>query len=297
MNAVADLPAPYARILKCTEAEYFADPCAVPSLSQSIATTLVSVSPLHAWAKHPRLGNCEPLDPTAALDAGKVMHKLLLGAGAEVDVVEAKDWRTKVAQEARDNAYLNGRIPMLREAYDNAVACAAATRTGLARAGVNLDEFDAAEPEVAIEWTEPGQYGDVVCRGKLDKLLLGENDAVIFDVKKSRDAHPRVLGRRMIEYGYDIQHAAYTRAVQALRPDLAGRIRFLFLFLEDAPPYAVLPAVPDGPMRAHGEMRWERAVRTWERCLRSNVWPGYSAGPVSLEAPAWALAQEYEIDG
>lgn len=295
MNAAANLvpyPGSTARILTCSEEEYFKDPCEVPSLSQSIAHTMLAESPLHAWAKHPRLGNLQEREPTKALDAGSLMHTLLLGTGKEIVIVDAADWRTNAAKDARDRARVNGKVPILAHDYERGELCARIVRERIAAAGINLDELDAATPEIGIEWREGGRMGPVVCRGRLDKLLLLESRAVIFDFKKIRDAHPRTCGKHMIEYGYDIQHAAYTSAVQALRPDLAGRIDFLFLFLEDSQPFAVTPARPDGVMREHGEMRWQRAVELWERCLGRGVWPGYVETPISLEAPPWAISQE-----
>lgn len=284
-----------ARILQCTEAEYFADPCATPSLSQSIAHTMLARSPLHAWAEHPRLGNCAEATTTKALDAGQLIHKLLLGAGREIEVVQAPDWRTKAAQQQRDEAVAAGRLPVLEHAFANAKQCTEVVLQRMAEAGVNMTDFECAQSEVSVEWRE-GVIGGgtVLCRGRMDKLLLGDTRAVVFDVKKIRSAEPRTCARHMVDYGYDIQHAAYTSAVRALRPDLAGRIDFLFVFIEDSQPYAITPARPDGVMREHGESRWHRAVQTWARCLSKNHWPGYAECPISLEAPPWAIAQEME---
>jgi hypothetical protein len=291
MNAVLQTQ-PRGRILTCTEEEYFADPCAVPSLSQSCARTLLTESPLHAWTTHPRFGN-EKREATKVMDAGTLLHKLLLGAGKEVSVIDAPDFRTKAAQELRDSISASGRLPVLKHALDSARECAAVVRHRMAEVGINMADFDAAMPEVSIEYSEGvGRGASIMCRSRLDKLLLMDDRAVIFDVKKIRDGHPRTCARHMIEYGYDIQHAAYISAVQAVRPDLAGRIDFIFIFFEDGSPYAVTPARPDGVLREHGDNRWFRACQLWHKCTTSNHWPGYVESPISLEAPTWAISQE-----
>jgi hypothetical protein len=272
MNAAADELAPLARIIECSEEEYFSDPCAVPSLSQSIAHTLITKSPLHAWTEHPRLGGAQledDEDESPALQAGKVIHKLLLGKGADVDVLPFDNYRTKVAQEAKRAARESGRVPMLERVYSDIVASVETIKANLALFDV---EFS-GQSEVAIEWHEQGEHGPVLCRGRMDHLILDRG--IIYDVKKILSAHPETCGRHTCEYGYYLQRAAYVSAVSKLRPDLAGRIQMRYLFVEVEPPYAIYPAPLDGELEHIGEMYWERAVLVWERCLRRNEWPAY----------------------
>lgn len=276
---------PVARILNVSDDEYFSDPCSVPSLSQSIAKILITESPLHAWLRHPRLGGV-PSESTKATDEGTVIHKLLLGKGTDVVVVDAPDFRTKIAQQARDEATAAGKVPMIRHKYDDIVAAAERLRENCAKQGFHLS----GESEVAIEWSEEGEEGPVLCRGRMDHVFIDKG--VIYDVKKTASANPKYLARNFVDLGYDIQSAAYPRALEKLRPDLAGRIDFVFLFLELQPPYSVIAARPDGVLREIGAARWSRAVRLWERCLRRNEWPGYADQPITLEAPPWILTQE-----
>lgn len=234
-----------ARILNVTPAEYLADPCATPSLSSSIAHTIVARSPLHAWSEHPRFGN-QRSDPTTATAEGSLLHRFLLGKGANVAIIHADDFRTKAAREERDQAIASGQLPMLARQY-HAIAAAAETLRGkLAAFGIEL----AGESEVAIEWSEPGEHGPVLCRGMMDHLIVERG--AIYDIKKIRSAHPRTCARHAVEYGYDIQHAAYTSGFEKLRPELAGRIDMVFVFLELEPPYAVVPARLDGGLRELG---------------------------------------------
>jgi hypothetical protein len=285
MNAVAK-EKPLARILQCSLDQYYADPCEVPSLSQSIAKTIVTKSPLHAWTEHPRFGNNRG-ESTAAMNDGTLIHKLVLGKGADVVIVESDAFRTNAAKAARDAAIEEGKIPVLAHKYENAVAIANTLKSNLlTEHGICLD----GESEVAIEWQEEGAEGLVTCRGMMDHVKIDQGR--IYDVKKCESAHPRKCGRNAVEYGYDIQHAAYTRALAKLRPELEGRIDFVFLFMEIEPPYAIVPARLDGVLRELGSQRWDRAVLTWEKCLSSNRWPAYADRIVQIEAPTWAINQE-----
>lgn len=288
MNEITERPC--ARILDVTEEQYFSDPCAVPSLSQSIAHVLLTKSPLHAWTEHPRLGN-QPGnesddDDTTALRAGKVIHKLLLGEGARVAVIQADNFRKKFAQEARDAAVAAGLVPMLERQHDELVAAAETIKANLALFGIDLEDPE-GRSEVAIEWEEEGEHGPVLCRCRMDRVHL--EHGLIFDVKKIRSAHPDTCGKHAVEYGYDIQDAAYRRALAKLRPELEGRIQMLYLFVEVDPPYAVYPGPLDGELRELGQQRWERAVYVWERCLRTNRWPAYTDRITPIIAPGWAM--------
>ena len=215
---------PTARIIECTEKEYFADPCEVPSLSHSIAHKMLSRSPFHGWSEHPKLGGAPEQDeiedddeePSDDMKQGQLVHKLLLGKGVDVAVIEADSFRTKIAKQLRDEAKAEGKLPILAHKYKAMQSVGNLLRGRCAAAGYALN----GESEVAIEWTEPGQNGPVVCRCRIDHLLL--DDGLILDVKKSRNAHPSKSERNFVEYGYDIQYAAYTRAVEALRRDLVG---------------------------------------------------------------------------
>lgn len=278
-----------ARILNVTEEEYFADPCAVPSLSQSIAHTLVSESPLHAWLEHPKLGK-QPKVPTKATDGGHVIHKLLLGKGADIEVLDVLEYRTNAAKQMRDDAIAAGKVPMKRAEYGAIETAADVLRERLAERGYVFS----GESEFAIEWDEKAYDGTVLCRGRMDHVIfdLAHERATILDVKKSANVNPRNLRRHFYDYGYDIQYQAYINALVALHPELAGRIDFTFLFVEIEPPYSIVPVQPAGAFREIGVSRWTRAVDVWKRCLARNHWPSYCDRTVMIEPMPYHAMEE-----
>ena len=274
-----------ARILDCTPAEYLRDPCARPSLSASAAHTLVTRSSLHCWAEHPRLGDL-PQKPTDATDEGSIIHALLLGAGADLDVISADNYRTKAAQELRDAAIGAGRVPVLERKYEQYLRVADEIRERLWKEHKIAFE---GRSEMPIEWDD----GGVLCRSMLDHVYI--DDGVIFDLKKTVSADARSIEAAAYRYGYDIQAVAYSRALAALKPELAGRIDFRFVFVELEPPFAVVAPRPDGTLLEIGERRWDRAREIWRRCLERDEWPGYEQQ--WLSAPGWAISQEEFADG
>lgn len=288
MSAALEIK-PRARILDVTEEQYHADPCEVPSLNQSTAHVLLTKSPLHAYTQHPRLGN-KPAETTVPKIEGTVIHALLLGKGADtIDVLSFDNYRTKAAQTARDESINAGRTPVLECKHAEIVTAAETIRRNLAEQGVDLAD---GMTEVPIEWQEEGNDGFVLCRGRLDFLKIDAGSALIIDPKKITSADPITCSRSAEEYGLFVQRAAYVSAVEKLCPELAGRVRFKFAFMEIEAPYAVAVRECSGVAEWMGEQRWQRAVAIWERCLNTGHWPGYPVEP--LEAPVWAIKREEE---
>lgn len=276
-----------ARILDCTEEEYFRDPCARPSLSQSTANTLLTKSPLHAWHEHPRLGGVARTS-TKAMAAGSLVDILLLGGISRVEVLDFGNYTTKVAREAKEAAIEAGKIPALTKELAAAFKVRDSIRENLKALGIELS----GRSQVAIEWEESSVHGDVLCRGKMDHVIFDQGK--VYDLKIVNSAHPDAIKRKVLDFGYHVQRAAYVSAVSKLRPDLAGRVDFVLLFVEGEPPYASTPVRLAGTFRELGERQWERACATWELCRSTDVWPGYADSVVGIDAPPWALAREAE---
>ncbi len=272
------------RFARFTAEEYFAEPCAVPALSASIANVIDTESPLHAWSRHPKFGKTSR-PPTKALDNGSLSHALLLEEGKDIEVVDAKDWKTKAAQETRAAARKAGKIAVLKDDLAEARATADTLRERFADLGIVLN----GESEMTALWTETARNGEAVqCRGMLDHMKLPR----IYDIKSIRSANPETCRRHVETYGYALQRAAYVSAVERIRPDLAGRIDFVFVFYELSPPFAVTPVRLSGAFRELGERGWRRAVDRWESCLRTDKWPSYADEIINLEPSPWALDKD-----
>lgn len=285
-------PLPPARILDCTPEEYHKDPCETPSLSASTAHVLISQSPLHAWTRHPKygqLGEDEELeaedDDSEAKSNGTLVHRLLLGKGADLAVIEADNFRTKLAREARDEAKAAGKLPILVARLDELTSVVTILRARCQDLGY---EFT-GQSEIPVQWYERGLEGPVLCRSMIDHAHI--DDGVSYDVKTIRSANPEHIARTFIEHGYHIQDHCYTRAHEQLRPALTGRVDMTFLFMEIEPPYAVVPVVPDGAIQEIGKQHWQRAVSVWQQCLAKNEWPSYCTSRITIEAPPWAVTK------
>lgn len=268
---------------------YHEDPCEAPSLSSSIAGTLIGHSPLHAYSQHPRLGG-RSKKRTRSMDDGTLIHALLLDAGRNIISLPHDDYRTKAAKEARDEALAAGGIPVLAEKLDIQRKIASKLEARL------RDDFGIrfnGKSEVVAIWDERGALGPVRCRAMMDHVF--PDTGTILDLKTTADGRPRSCSQSAVSYGYAIQHAAYTSALKTLRPEFTGRVQMSFVFVELEPPYAVTPATLSAELAELGAMQWRRAITTWERCLRDDEWPGYTTSRAVLDCPPWAMTAELEF--
>lgn len=289
-----------ARVLTCSDKEYFADPCAVPSLSASIAKELI-LCPSKAWLHHPRLGG-QPRKPTASMLDGSILDEFLTNGSARLEVIElarpAKgpaivptNYKLDDTQRQRDAILAAGKVPCLVRELEEAEERAAAITDKAAAQGSPLD----GERQVAIEWTELADDGTpVLCRCRMDFF---RTSGLVQDLKLLHDVSPEGCRRAFRAFGYDLQGAAYLSAVRALMPALVGRERFQLVCAEPEPPYPVTIVDLDGGRLDLGRMKWRRAVNTWATCMRTDTWPDYATAPISLEPSQWELENEYILEG
>lgn len=147
-----DRPGIYRGVL---EPDYRADPCSTPSLTQSLCKILIERAPKHAWICHPRLNpNFEP-DNDPKFDVGNAAHKLILGRGKDFGIIDAPDWRTKAAKEARELAAENGKIGILQHQFEQASSMVKDAWDQL-RGHEDRDAFSGGDAEVMICWEENG---------------------------------------------------------------------------------------------------------------------------------------------
>lgn len=258
----------------------------VPRLSQSTANILLNQSPAHAYAHHKLLGNVAK-KTTKALDLGTLIDALLLGPGKKkFRVLDFDNFTTKAAKAAKADAIAADEIPVLREKYEEAETVCEILRYRMGAEGIDLG---IGETHVELEWTNP-ETG-VLCRGELDHLYL----PMIRDVKTTASAKPEAFARSVSSFGYDVQQAAYTEAIEVLHPDLIGRVSFEFVACEVEEPYAVTPIELDAQFRAIGRAKWISACRQWKECLESNRWPGYGRAIVSPKP--WQLSEALGLEG
>lgn len=268
--------------------DYHKDPCSEPSLSSSIAVILCESSPAHARAAHPKLNPQAVNEEKKEFDIGTAAHSILLEGKHSVEVVNAPDWRTKIAQQQRDAAYAAGKVPLLAKVWADVQAMVAATRAQLDAHRDGVDMFKHGAAEQTLIWQEAN---GVWCRARVDWLRDGSVGPMAIDDYKttSASADPEGLSRNIFTKGWDIQAAFYLRGLKALTGGQDAMFRFACQ--ETYAPYAlsVLALGPDAMTLA--EKRVLYAIEHWGACLKSGKWPGYPTRTAYATLPPWIEAQ------
>lgn len=265
--------------------EYHADPCPIPSYSNSIGKLLAERTPAHAWISHPRLNPAFEPEEKASFDLGSAGHALLLEGADRMQVVNADSYRSKMAQELRDAARAIGKHPILAQDYDDVYRMVEVAKQAID----NCQDFDPADwhngtAEPVLIWRE----GPTWCRVRADKISPSRK--LIFDYKSTAtSANPLEWERTMLNGWGDMQPAFYLRGNAALGgPEDA---KFIWLVQEVKPPFAacfigVAPALLD-----LGQQKCVMAMATWAECMKSKQWPAYSNRVHWISPPEWARAK------
>jgi hypothetical protein len=236
------------------------------------------------------------------MDAGSVVHKLILGRGADIEVVDVrygerhkqagervKDWATEAAKAAREAARAAGKIPVLAlkyPIYNQAAATAI--------------QFMEAHPECH---TYPGE-------GRAELTMIAEHDGIWFkaladwcphdqtlpllDVKTTEwTAAPAVFAKR-IQSEYAFQDAFYRRVRRMITGITTPPARFIVVELD--PPHGISMVTPDPELCRMADYEVSRAIMLWTDCMRRDAWPSYPMVLTEIGPARWqVLEHEQEL--
>lgn len=289
-----------------------------PELSQSSAKKLLRPSCPALFKQSLDDGD----EPKHAWDIGSAAHKVVLGTGPDLVVVEGDGklgpevWNTDKVRAEVAAVRARGAVPLKPSEWDKVHAMADAIRAHpiasalfMPRGKPDLGPQGTGEAEVAVIWRD--ERTGVNCRAMVDYLpyfSLVDRDGtpasapaypgrlLIPDYKttgKEYGASPENIGRQMGDRQYYFQMAWYLmglRAVGYAREDSQP----LLVFQETRKPYLVTVAQPDRDAMRLGEIRCREALDVYAKCVREDRWPGYSDDVVIAELPPW---ETRELDG
>jgi hypothetical protein len=157
----------------------------------------------------------------------------VLGRGKDFEIVDAADWRTKAAQEARETAAAVGKIGILKHQFERAVTMSEAAAVQLKR-HKDSDAFTNGDAEVMIAWEEDGIW----FRALVD--WLHKDLRTIDDLQDHRHVGRRSRHRASRRRPRLASAGGFHRArSRRLDPPGAGRRLFRFVGQEDYPPHAL----------------------------------------------------------
>ncbi|WP_329616411.1 PD-(D/E)XK nuclease-like domain-containing protein [Streptomyces brevispora] len=267
-----------------SNADYHADKT---SLSSSGARKLLEPS----TPAHFRYEQDNPPAPTKTFDYGNAAHKLVLGNGPELVVIQHDAWTTKAAKAEVAEARERGAIPLKQHEMDMVTAMAAAIRKHPLAAAL-LDPAYGA-PEQSGFWID-GPTG-IRRRVRFDWLpSIQSGRLIIPDYKTAADASDRVMEREIEKYGYNMQADWYEEASRAL--GLGGQDAELLLIVQEKKaPYLINVIGIEFGSRIIGGAKNRAAINTFAECMATGNWPGYGDEPNYLALPGYAENRDKEL--
>lgn len=245
------------------------------SLSVSGAKVLLKAPALYQWQRE------HPVHKDV-FDFGSAAHRMVLGAGPKIVVIDADSWRTKAAKEAREEIRAEGDIPVL--AADHERVCAMATQLREHRLANDL--LSNGHPEVSAFCEDP-ETG-VQRRSRFD---WREDRGILVDYKTAICSEPNAFVRSAAKFGYHMQAAWYYDIAVDLELDPTA---FAFVVQEKEAPYLVTVIELPADLVQAGRERNRRALQRFRDCTESGIWPGYLPDDqfATPSAPAWTLRDE-----
>ena len=279
------------------EAEYHADPCITPSLSSGIASKIIDTTLAEAKFNHPRLNPLLEMDDPSetGYDLGSVLHKLVLGVGPEVEVIDAPTWQTKAAKEARVAAFAAHKQPILIHNYEKAEVMVARLFEQLPNDPDNADAFNPAtgKGEQTAIAVLPSPSGDVMCRARCDWLARPTPDsAIIYDYKSwQMGCDPEDFIKYLFREGRDIQDPFYTLVTAAALGIDPQKIEFRFVVQSAKEPHLISVVQMDDQARGFAFERTRYAIEKWGHAMQSGQWPGYRPRTHFVAAPPYEFTK------
>lgn len=191
----------------------------------------------------------------------------------------------KLWDEYEAEAAANRRTILKEDQLDTAIAIAKSVRSHPV-SGPMLTAKGRAE--LTIVWTHPRTGIRIKCR--LDWL----SDALLLDLKTTRDVSPARFCSQAAQLGYHTQMALYTDAVYAagLRP-VATKI----VSVQSTAPHDVVVYSLDEDALGPGRERYEAALDLIAKHRASGVWPGMAMDEeIKLNLPEWSVTSGPEVD-
>jgi hypothetical protein len=279
---------------KISDNTYHGDPT---SLSSSGARTLTEDCPAVFREKQD-----EPQDPKPQYDFGHAAHKMVLGEGQQLFVLDpAIHGRTKdgtISQNpkacgawkaADTKAREAGKLPIAKADIDKAQRMAGLVHTN--RLAAKL--LSTGTPEVSGYWhddetgvrlrfrpdwlTDPGPGGRILC----------------VDYKSAVSAKPSEFKKAAAKYGYHQQAAWYLDGLREV--EVSDDAAFVFVVQCKTAPFLVSIVQLDPEAIELGRRLNRRAINVFAECTANNIWPGYGDGIHTVNLPPWAITQQEAV--
>lgn len=190
---------------------------------------------------------------TTEMDVGSVVHFRVLQPHRLAEVA---------IREPRQKPENNGHIHLLRDDFDRAKIMA--DQLLLSLQPFNLSMGVAESP---IYWRD--EITGVPCKCRPDWLYVSSAEALIIDVKTTKDIKPRDFKFAIQRYGYWLQDAHYRAGVRAT---YGVESTFLFACVESEWPYQVALYCISDVCRERWSKQYRTVIHDVATCIDTGDW-------------------------
>src|SRR6266446_975540 len=279
---------------KISAEQYHAGICPEPELSTGIIKLLINQTPYHAWLAHPKLNKSLKREVSTEFDLGTAAHSMLLeGDTSNIVVLRPENYLAKngnvpkgytndAIRTARDNARVEGKIPVLEDDFMNVRYMVEQAKKFVSGSEI-ANIWESGKPE--LTFTRKLSCGTWI---KSRPDFITDDHEVIVDYKTTANgANPEQFVRQIFSLSYDVQAALYSYMNEltfGIKPS------FLFLVQSTEPPFECSLVGASESLLAVGFEKVRYAIREWRKCLDTNAWPAYPGSIFLAEARAHDLA-------
>lgn len=220
-------------------------------------------------------------EQTASMLLGSVFHKLVLEPetfAAEYAVCPAADRRTRAGKELYRSF-----VDSLHESVEVITDDVYQTAYAMAEALKNHPIASKLLTNGKAERSFFTEFCGVKIKCRPDWL---RNDGIVVDLKSTQNASPDKFPKSAYDFRYHVQAWWYLNALRTVGIEATD---FMFIAVENIPPYHVCVFAADDIMLALGENDAKADLAVYKKCLESGNWHGYEEKIHSLSPPAWAL--------
>lgn len=253
-----------------------------PGVSKSVLWTIYSSTPAHFKFPPP------PKEKTAAqlatLDFGTAVHTAILEPNEfEARIVRGPaDRRGNKWKDLAEACALDGRVLLIEDAYDNAIAVRDTVHADAWLSGI----LTGGKPAIEHSGFYRDPMTNTLCRFRPD--FYREDIGIMIDVKTTASARADDFAKSVVNFGYHAQEAFYTDGLAAIGKPVEGTI---FIALEKESPFAFSVFELPPSIVEDGRQIMRKALNTYADCNKSGVWPGYPQGVQELKFKRWSYAE------
>lgn len=278
---------------------YHSNCCDGPSVSSSGLRTLELKSPLHFYDDSYFNPDRPEEDPTEEekvhFRIGRAGHYLLLEpekytAEFSIRPAEYDSYRSKNAKLWRDAVQSQGRTPLSPAEEERAKGIASAMR----RHNLHGDGLlgGAVEVSMIVRDAKTGLW----LKSRPDSIPVSGANA---DLKITRDAAPKAMGKMIRTLGYDMQAELSNICWQKLT-DHTNDANYI-VGIESARPHAIHIASLSVATLYWARIRLRHAIDTMAKCLADDHWPGFDTDdgkpvePSPYDVEVWEQFQKSSL--